>query len=514
MEYNVKNIKNKIKEIAKSIRNTFLHNNLFAKYFILFSSIFLIVLTILGTALTIMVSAYNQNQETQLLKENTQSIASSISSTLIAQDMNEKYSVEKAMLCKSLNIISGSINADVFVCDVEGNIILCKERAESMPFFGIFTPCTFHNGYYIGDRILQNVYEGEYVGKGNVNGEDSYIVGFPIYSGEQIIGSVFATTQSSAITLTKAVLRMFIVSAIACLILGFVCIWVLTKNFVKPLKEMSTATKKFAVGDFSYRVKVTGSDELAELGRAFNDMADSLNVLESSRRSFVSNVSHELRTPMTSIGGFIDGILDGTIPRDKSDYYLGIVSDEIKRLTRLVVTMLNMSKMESGSFEMKPRNYDISDQIIHILLTFEQKIEEKHIDILGLEELTATYIVADADMIYQVIYNIFDNAVKFTNDGGYIKASMTDLGDKIEVHIKNSGIGIDNDELSKVFQRFYKVDKSRGLDAKGVGLGLYIVKMIVEMHGGSICAKSEDESSAEFIFTLPKAYSPIIKKEK
>ena len=216
---------------------------------------------------------------------------------------------------------------------------------------------------------------------------------------------------------------------------------------------------------------------------------------------------------MTSIGGFIDGILDGTIPRDKADYYLKIVSDEIKRLTRLVITMLNMSKMESGSFEMKPQNYDIADQIIHVLLTFEQKIEEKNIEIIGLENLPATYIVADSDMIYQVVYNIFDNAVKFTNDGGYISVSMIDKGESIEVHIKNSGTGIQPEELSKVFERFYKIDKSRGLDAKGDGLGLYIVKMIVEMHSGSIYAKSEDESSAEFVFTLPKSYSPIYKKE-
>ncbi len=200
---------------------------------------------------------------------------------------------------------------------------------------------------------------------------------------------------------------------------------------------MSTAAKKFAIGDFSYRVKITSDDELADLGRAFNDMADSLDTLESSRRSFVSNVSHELRTPMTSIGGFIDGILDGTIPKDKQDYYLNIVSGEIRRLSRLVVAMLNMSKIESGSFEMKPSNYDISDQIIHILLTFEQKIEEKNIEIQGLEDLAPTYIVADTDMIYQVIYNIFDNAVKFTNENGFINVSMKDLNDRIEVHIKN-----------------------------------------------------------------------------
>ena len=234
-------------------------------------------------------------------------------------------------------------------------------------------------------------------------------------------------------------------------------------------------------------------------------MADALDKLESSRRSFVANVSHELKTPMTSIAGFIDGILDGTIPKEKEDYYLKIVSDEVRRLSRLVVAMLNMSKIESGDFQMKPKPYNLSDQIIHILLTFEQKIEKKNIEIRGLDNLEPHHIVADTDMIYQVIYNLFDNAVKFTNDGGYIEINVADVGDNVQVSIKNSGEGIDASELSRVFERFYKVDKSRSLDAKGAGLGLYIVKTMVEMHGGRIFARSDSKTEAEFVFTLPKS---------
>lgn len=499
--------------VKESLKGQYLKNNIFAKYFILFAAIFLVVLTILGTTLTVLVNAYTQNQNTKLLKENTQTIADSVKATLVVQDMNDNYSVEKEMICSSLYIISNSIDADIFVCDVEGNVIMCKEKVNPVTYYGKMPNCSYHNEFQVGDVLLRNVYEGGYVGKGSVSGRLSYIVGFPIYDGEQIIGSVFATTETNVNTLTMAFLRIFMLSALACLAIAFICIWHLTRSFVRPLRQMSKAAKQFAIGDFSYRVKVSGEDELADLGRAFNDMADALDTLESSRRSFVSNVSHELRTPMTSIGGFIDGILDGTIPKEKTDYYLNIVSGEIRRLSRLVVAMLNMSKIESGSFEMKPSNYDISDQIIHILLTFEQKIEEKKIEIQGLENLKPAYIVADPDMIYQVIYNIFDNAVKFTNEGGYIKVTMNDLNNFIEVHIKNSGIGIQAEELSRVFERFYKVDKSRSLDAKGAGLGLYIVKMMVEMHGGSIWAISEDEESAEFVFKLPKTYSPIYKKE-
>lgn len=502
-----------IKKTIARVKEHYSHNSIFIKYFTLFAAILLAVLTILGSALTILVNAYMQNENTRLLKENALHLSESIEDNLISQDMNERYSIEKQLICNSLELTSSIINADVFVADVEGNIILCKERAAGFPNDGMLPECIFHNEYYINDSILRQVYEGGYTGTADINGESSYVSACPIYSNGEIIGSVFAISRTHVDSLVYAVLRIFIVSALACLVIGFYCIWRLTKGFVRPLQQMSTAAKKFAIGDFSYRVKVTGDNELAELGKAFNDMADSLDALESSRRNFVSNVSHELRTPMTSIGGFIDGMLDGTIPKDKYNYYLEIVSSEVKRLTRLVVTMLNMSKIESGSFEMKPRNYDISDQIIHILLTFEQKIDDKHIDIRGLEALKPTYIVADIDMIYQVIYNIFDNAVKFTNDGGYIDVNMIDLDKDIEIHIKNSGIGIRSEELPKVFQRFYKVDKSRSLDAKGAGLGLYIVKMMVEMHGGKIWAQSEDDKSAEFIFRLPKTYNPIYKKE-
>lgn len=499
--------------VKKRKGKKYFRDSIFVKYFTLFATIFLIVLTILGTVLTILVNVYIQNENTKLLRENTLSVAQSIEKTLIAQDMNNNYTIEKQIICNSLSIISSSIDADVFVCDVEGNIILCKERSNKMPFLGLIPSCSIHNEYTISSNLLKSVYEGSYVGKGITNGKSSYISGSPIYSNGEIIGSVFATTDDNTSNMVFAVLKIFFFSALACLIIAFFCIWKLTKSFVRPLEQMSLAAKQFAIGDFSYRVKVNGNNELAQLGRAFNDMADSLDVLESSRRNFVSNVSHELKTPMTSIGGFIDGILDGTIPKEKADYYLNIVSGEIRRLSRLVVTMLNMSKIESGSFEMKPRNYDVSDQIIHILLTFEQKIEEKNIEIIGLDELKPTYIVADIDMIYQVIYNIFDNAVKFANQDGYIKVTMIESENEIEVHIKNSGIGIKSEELSKVFQRFYKVDKSRSLDVKGAGLGLYIVKMMVEMHSGKIWAKSEDEQSAEFIFTLPKSYKPIYKKE-
>lgn len=491
-------------------------NNIFFRYFVLFAGIFLVTFVILAIALMIIVNTYSLHDKTDLLKENTATIAETVSNNLIVNNMNSMYSSEKRVISETLAVVSNCIDADIFVCDTGGNVIMCKEQSGPYQHFSPVTVCPAHASFRVDDNLIQRVYESNSaVSEMVIDGKNYYVVGTaiiaPAYSEyginntNNIIGSVFAIVESGTTELMRDVVKMFFIVSLICFIGGFLLIWLLTKGMITPLQQMSAAAKRFAVGDFSYRVKVNGKDELADLGNAFNDMADALDKLESSRRSFVANVSHELKTPMTSIAGFIDGILDGTIPKSKEDYYLKIVSDEVRRLSRLVVAMLNMSKMESGDFEMKQKNYNVSDQIIHILLTFEQKIEKQNIEIRGLDDLMPYHVFADADMIYQVVYNIFDNAVKFTNENGYIDIRLREVGNMIEVSIKNSGTGIDSNELGHIFERFYKVDKSRSLDAKGAGLGLYIVKMMVEMHGGKIFARSDSKSEAEFVFTLPKA---------
>ncbi len=504
------------KRILKIAAFFHLKPNIFTKYFITFAAILLTVFVVLGSSLIILVNNYTVSERTTLLQENVALLSGTIESTVSADEMNEKYTLGKEIICETLATVSQSIDADIFVCDAEGNIIFCREKANALPVLEYFQSCSVHDDLTISSSIFSSVYQdGEIIEKATIGGTKCFVAAKVLYDDNgEIMGTVFALSSTGMQSLSLTVLRLFLISAFFCLIFAFLCIYYLTKKMLSPLEQMSKAAKQFAAGDFSYRVKIKGSDEFAELGNAFNDMAEALEVLEDSRRSFVSNVSHELKTPMTSIGGFIDGILDGTIPKEKQDYYLGIISTEIKRLSRLVVSMLNMSKIESGDLEMKPVKYDVSDQIIHILLTFEQKIENKKIDIRGLDEFQPTYIVADRDMIYQAIYNLVDNAVKFTNEGGYIELKLNESASQIEFIIKNSGTGINAEDLSRVFERFYKADKSRSLDSKGAGLGLYLVKLMIEMHGGRVCAKSESEETAEFSFTLPKQFSPVYLKEK
>ena len=221
-------------------------------------------------------------------------------------------------------------------------------------------------------------------------------------------------------------------------------------------------------------------------------------------RSFVANVSHELKTPMTTIAGFIDGILDGTIPPERQSHYLRIVSDEVKRLSRLVKTMLNLSRIDNGELKLRPADFDISETVLSTVLTFEKSIDEKQIDVRGLDALAPKQVHGDEDLLHQVVYNLVENAVKFTNPGGYIKFTVCDSIDRVAVDIENSGSGIQADELPLVFEKFYKTDKSRSQDKNGMGLGLYLVKTIIRLHGGDISVTSAVDQFTRFSFYIPK----------
>ena len=281
-----------------------------------------------------------------------------------------------------------------------------------------------------------------------------------------------------------------------------------------PLRQMSAAAHSFGTGDFSRRIPVESSDEIGELAEALNNMATSLSDSEGTRRNFIANVSHELKTPMTTIAGFIDGILDGTIPQSEQRRYLRIVSEEVKRLSRLVQSMLSLSRIDAGELKLNPSEFDLSGAILSTVLTFEKMIDQKSLDIRGLDSLPQAKAYGDPDLCHQVVYNLIENAVKFTEDGGYIEFSVEDLPEETRATIRNSGIGIEPEEIGMIFERFYKTDKSRSKDKNGMGLGLYIVKTIIRLHGGDIRARSEKGQYTEFSFSLPKKKDRELIKEQ
>lgn len=295
--------------------------------------------------------------------------------------------------------------------------------------------------------------------------------------------------------------EVFFISAVIVLIIALVIVYFTTLKLTEPVKEIAELSKKIGKGDFDVTFPEYETAEFKQLSGAFNEMAASLKSYDTMRNSFVANVSHELRTPMTSIGGFVDGLLDGTIPEGKRNEYLRIISSEVHRLTRLVKSMLNLAKIEAGELKPKMTKFSVIEMIVDVLMTFETRIEDKHIEIRGLDT-PRVWLYADEGLIHQVIYNLTENAIKFVDDGGYIEFSFSPIGDRTVISIKNSGEGLSEEEMPLVFDRFYKTDKSRGLDATGVGLGLNIVSSIVRLHGGKITVKSVKGEYTEFMFTL------------
>lgn len=212
-------------------------------------------------------------------------------------------------------------------------------------------------------------------------------------------------------------------------------------RILSPVKEMTLAAKRFGEGDFSEKVNISDQNEMGYLANTLNDMASSLEAIEENRKSFISNVSHELRTPMTTIGGFVDGILDGTIPESQHKQYLRTVSEEINRLARLVRSMLNISKYEAGELELQTEVFDLTSLTIRTVLLFEKRIEAKHIDIRGLDA-GRFFVNADEDLAQQVIYNLTENAVKFVDEGGYISYDFRKDDKFVYAVIRNSGEGL------------------------------------------------------------------------
>lgn len=304
--------------------------------------------------------------------------------------------------------------------------------------------------------------------------------------------------------LLNVVASNFILAAIISLLISVVLSYALTYRIAKPLKAMNEAAMKLASGDFSKRVSTDDNNigEIQELISTFNDMAESIENSEENQRAFTASIAHELRTPMTSIIGFIDSILDGTIPKEQSEEYLKICLSEARRLSKLTTELLDVSRIESGNAKLEMDYFDINECIRRQIIKYQDRIAEKRLDITVEFEEEDCICFCDKDSITRVIINLLDNAIKFAAVEGFIKISVSTRSGKAYVSIENNGEGIPKSELKHIFDKFYKTDKSRGLDKKGIGLGLYLVKNILSLHGENITVTSTEGEFTRFTFTL------------
>ncbi len=455
--------------------------------------IILFSLAIMFIIMNFLLFDFSAKEKKTSLVENCNAVAS-----ILDSEVNFESDEKVTALTRALSSSSGS---EIFISDPNGRVRICT--CENWADEGV----CLHNERRIGSTFLSHVAEESYFSATTLDGilpEQVFCAATVVKSDETPFAYVFAISPTDSVKAFHTnVFRMFALSAIIPLVLLFIAEYLQVYTIRKPLKTMSEAARCVSRGDYTKRIPVISDDEIGELSVAFNQMTNSLVRLEGMRRSFIANISHELKTPMTTISGFIDGIMDGTIAPERQQHYLQIVSDEVHRLSRLVQSMLSLSKLESGETKINAQRFDLSSVVTSILFAQEQRITSKNIEVSGLDKMDSVIVNADKDLIHQVVYNLVDNAVKFTNENGKITICTEVCDSGARFSIRNTGEGIPTESLPYVFDRFYKIDRSRSANKDSTGLGLHIAKTIIGVHSGRISVSSVYGSYAEFSFILP-----------
>ena len=343
------------------------------------------------------------------------------------------------------------------------------------------------------------------IGEADYFGMEMLTVAVPIKHNNVPVGVVFMHTGTKSIQLVMGEMYRHIAwSALIAIIIGAMMILFMSSRISRPLVQMNDIARHIARGRFDRRAEVSSRDEIGELATTFNAMAEQLKIQEDMRSGFVANVSHELRSPMTSIHGFAQGMLDGTIPKDEYEKYLQVIVGETRRLNKLIRELLDLSQLESGNFPLNRQVFDINELIRRVLIRFDDTVEEQKQEIAVEFRQERAMVVADPDRIEQVVINLVDNAVKFTGPGGSIRLWTHSAADKMLIGVGDTGPGIPEEEQPYVWERFYKVDKAH-TGRRGTGLGLSIVKKIIDEHGERITLQSKPGQGTVFVFTLEKA---------
>lgn len=491
--------------------------SVFAKYITTFILIIVICFAMILSIILSLVTDYANSVRTEIV----QSAAKSTEAYLELKYEDSEFANFRDFVVGNRNDVFDIINSmatssdgiSIMLADGEGKLVLYATGSNTGFFDGApLLPEPTRTTLLSGEEThvygsLSGLFEKAHI---------SYAVPI-IGENMEVHGSVIASYSSnSLLVLLQGMIETILASSLWVMVATLIAVYFITEMITGPLREMSKAAKSFAEGKFDVRVPVRGKDEVAELAMAFNNMAQSLENLENMRNTFMANVSHDLRTPMTTISGFIDNILIGAIPKEEQSYYLGVIKEEVRRLSRLVSSLLDISRLQAGDRKFTMTSFDICELARLILISFEQKIDEKQLDVEFLCDDERMFVIADRDAIYQILYNVCDNAVKFAKEKGTYRISIHYAGEdgqetkydakikKVLVSVYNQGQGIAPEDLPYVFERFYKADKSRGLDRSGVGLGMFISKTIIDAHGEKIWVESQNHEWCNFFFTLPR----------
>lgn len=483
--------------------------SVFAKYITVFMVIIIVSFSVLVAIISTVVNNYSVNAKADLVSQSAHTAAAYIEEKLLQTGMNdftEFATVHEADVSLMMKAVSStSEDFTLLLTDNAGKILSYTDTTTTALNVDAIIPKSVMDEINNGQEVSQlDFLEGVFA-------EQHMIYAVPIFTADDYVcgTAMVCTTSVKLDNLLELMIKTIIIASLWIMLAALIAVYFITERVIRPLKDMNKAVKCFAAGDFSARVPVRGKDEIARLANAFNDMAQSLDNLETMRNTFIGNVSHDLRTPMTTISGFIDGILDGAIPPDKHEYYLGIIAAEVRRLSRLVATLLDVARLQAGDRKFNMQPFDVCEMARQILISFEQKIDAKRLDVEFECDEENMFANADRDAIYQILYNICDNAVKFSCERGQLSLTLRNTKDKkILIRVFNEGTGIPAEDVPFIFERFYKSDKSRGLDKSGVGLGMFISKTIIDAHKERIWVESEYQKNCAFLFTLAKVDPP------
>jgi signal transduction histidine kinase len=475
-------------------------NSSFKRYFAMTVTVIMLSFVVLGSSFMALSYRYIMTEKTDNLLEHAQ-VANQITASVLNADFQYNETLDAG-----IRSVAATGEEDIFICDTTGAIRFAYTEEGAVSEVAGTVP----------EKLLQEVADsGRYCAVTDLGIYDSrhLVVAVPLTiqteDGSEEAGvTIVACGVEGFEGLWHSMTKLFLLAAVVVLVVAFCTSWFTCRRMTRPINDITGIVRRFGKGEYQLRMDeklAARTDEVGELAEAFNAMADAIATQEQQRQEFISNISHELKTPMTTIQGFADGLLDGTVAPEKERASLQVISDETRRLSRLVRRMLDASRLaaQDGGTQVQSQ-FELNETIARVIISLERKITERGLDMDVQLPDNATMVWGDGDSITQICYNLLDNAAKFATPGTVIHLSAQPKGSKVYVTVSNQGETIPPEELPLIFDRFHKSDRSRSLDKDGVGLGLYIVKTLLNHLNEDITVTSENGLTT-FVFTLTKA---------
>ncbi len=468
------------------------NKSIFTKHVLIYLAIFSLSFIILGGSIYYAVSRHVINEKKTELLTKTRQISEEYSNSVYSGILN----VES--LQYDIRTLEEYLDSQVFLADKNKKIYVASEGFNKN-IIGQTVTNDIINGVFSGDVVTFEGYFKE------IFNDKVLFVGYPIVVGKQVLGGVFTfctipTLEKSISGITNVVLICMIVSAL----IGAVLLYLFSKRLVKPIKEVSKASRIIADGNFDKKIEYKSNDEIGDLVKSFNYMAENLDKQEKLRRDFIANISHDLRSPLTSIQGFLNAIIDGTADECDREKYIKIALEETKRLSELTNGILMLNNIENNKITIDFEKFDINDLIRETVSRFKPRIEDKKLEIELIFEEKETYVYSDGEKIFRIFQNLLDNAIKFSNISSKIivETNIDNPKNKVYVSVKDFGVGLSEEEIKHVFERFYKADSSRNKEKACGGIGLSIVKEFIKLLGEEIDLKSKKGEYTIFKFSI------------